>query len=299
MLRVVPQRENERLAFADGVRLVEIKEGLMITTRAAGDAPAFGEIVLDDIIDGIIGLRIVGAGLAELVRHAVGLENELAQDEVAATRSARPGHRQAGMRQGLEPNRGDDAGFRGDAVDGIGFDAVALAARQNGAIIEHVELGTLLGDYRLRINDAPAAVGFLFEIGKQLFDLRRRHFCWRRLFLHDRQLGVQLLQPFFLFRRRHRQLRLLHRIEERIELVIFLMADRIVFVRVTLGATDGQTEPGGAGGVGAIDGPLDAELLRIGAPFLVERRVAMETGGDNLRLVALGNISPASCSMVN
>ena len=62
------------------------------------------------------------------------------------------------------------------------------------------------------------------------------------------------------------------------------MADRIVLVRMALGTTDRQAEPGGAGGVGAIDGSFDAELLRVGAAFLVERCVAMEAGRDDLIL---------------
>ena len=169
--------------FAHRVRLVEIEEGLVIAARAAIDAPARMEIVLDDIIDGIILLRMIGDRLAEFVRHAVGFKGELTEDKVAARGSAGALHGQAGVGERFEPNRGDDAGLWGDTMHGISLGGAPLAARQNGAVVEDVKLGPLLGHHGLGIDDAPAAIGFGLQIGEQLLHFTRRHFSARRRLL--------------------------------------------------------------------------------------------------------------------
>src|SRR4051812_41937912 len=52
---------------------------------------------------------------------------------------------------------------------------------------------------------------------------------------------------------------------------------------MALGAADGEPEPDGGGRVDAIDDRLDAELLDVDPPLLVDRCVAVEPGGDLLR----------------
>ena len=60
------------------------------------------------------------------------------------------------------------------------------------------------------------------------------------------------------------------------------MEDRIKLVRVTLGAGCSQPQPGCAGCAHPIDHREVAELERIDAPLLVEHRVAVEAGGDDV-----------------
>ena len=78
------------------------------------------------------------------------------------------------------------------------------------------------------------------------------------------------------------------------------MREGIELVVVALGAADAGAEPDGAGGVDAVDDLLHAVLLGVGAGLEIQRRVAMEAGGDQLlrrRLAAAGR-RPV-CSMVN
>ena len=71
-------------------------------------------------------------------------------------------------------------------------------------------------------------------------------------------------------------------VEEGEELIKFLLADGIVFVVVAAGAAEGETHPGGAGGVDAVDDVFDAPFLVDDAAFAVDAMVAMEAGGDDL-----------------
>ena len=56
------------------------------------------------------------------------------------------------------------------------------------------------------------------------------------------------------------------------------MGERVVFVRVALGAADGKAEPDGAGGGGAIDGGFGAVELEVGAGLVVLEGIAVEAG---------------------
>src|ERR1051325_5044238 len=67
-------------------------------------------------------------------------------------------------------------------------------------------------------------------------------------------------------------------VEERIELIEFTMRDGVVFVGVTFGATDGETEPRGCGSSGAVNSGFAPKLLGIDAPFFVGERLAMKSG---------------------
>ena len=64
--------------------------------------------------------------------------------------------------------------------------------------------------------------------------------------------------------------------------VIIAHGDRVVLVVVALGAGHGEAEPGGRGGVDAIEQVHAALLLGNGAAFAVEQMIAIETAGDLL-----------------
>ncbi len=73
-------------------------------------------------------------------------------------------------------------------------------------------------------------------------------------------------------------------VEEGVELVELLLRDRVVLVRVALGAADGQPHPDLSGrGDAVLDGGV-AKLLVVGAALGVGHRVAVEAGGDELIL---------------
>ena len=81
---------------------------------------------------------------------------------------------------------------------------------------------------------------------------------------------------------RHGSRRFVAVIEEREELVVFLVRDRIVLVRVALGAADGQPQPDRAGGGDAIENRRHAELFLVGAPFGVGERLPVKRRGQLL-----------------
>ena len=66
------------------------------------------------------------------------------------------------------------------------------------------------------------------------------------------------------------------------------MGERVVFVRVALGALRGKAEHGFPDRVDAVEDTLDAELLGLRAAFLVGHRVPQETGGDAVVLGGFG-----------
>ena len=71
-------------------------------------------------------------------------------------------------------------------------------------------------------------------------------------------------------------------VEERVESEVILLRERVKFVVVALGATDGEAEERTAKRGDAIHHRLDAELLGIDAALLVDLSVAIETGGNFL-----------------
>src|SRR4051812_41884461 len=60
------------------------------------------------------------------------------------------------------------------------------------------------------------------------------------------------------------------------------MADRIELMRVALSAPDRQPQPNNAGRVDAVDDFLDTKLFGIRSAFLVDQRVTMKAGGNEL-----------------
>ena len=71
-------------------------------------------------------------------------------------------------------------------------------------------------------------------------------------------------------------------VEEGEEAVVLLLRNGIVFVIVALGTLDGNAQHRLADAVHAIDQAVDAELFRVSSTFLVEHRVAQESGCHTL-----------------
>ncbi len=78
------------------------------------------------------------------------------------------------------------------------------------------------------------------------------------------------------------ELGLIDIVEEGEEPVILALGERVILVVVALGAADRQAEEDRARGVDPVDDRVDPELLDVDAPFLVDLRVAVKTGGDPL-----------------
>ena len=69
-------------------------------------------------------------------------------------------------------------------------------------------------------------------------------------------------------------------VEHRVDLEELLLRDRIVFMRMTLGAGDRRAHPGAQGGVDPVDNRHRTKLLVDRATLAVGQRVAVEGGGD-------------------
>ena len=95
------------------------------------------------------------------------------------------------------------------------------------------------------------------------------------------------------------RVRLVGIIEEGEQLVVLALGNRVVLVVVAARASDRQAQKDRAGRADPVDYRFDPELLVVDAAFLVERRIAVEAGGDLLLHRGVGNMSPAICSMTN
>ena len=71
-------------------------------------------------------------------------------------------------------------------------------------------------------------------------------------------------------------------VEERHQLIILAMRNRIVLVRVTLSTPRGKPQPGGPRRGNSISHRMKSKLQRIDAAFFVQHRVAMKPGGNSL-----------------
>src|SRR5438445_1715408 len=67
-------------------------------------------------------------------------------------------------------------------------------------------------------------------------------------------------------------------VEERVEAIVFLLRDGIIFMRMALGAHHRESEPGrGGGGYAVLDG-LGPIFLVVTAAFIVGFGIAIEAG---------------------
>ena len=71
-------------------------------------------------------------------------------------------------------------------------------------------------------------------------------------------------------------------VEKCVKAVVFLLGDRVVLVRMTLGAHHRQAEPGGGRSRDAVLHRFGSIFLVITAAFIIGLGIAVETGGDFL-----------------
>ncbi len=230
-----------------------------------------------------IGVRQLHALLlAEFVavgsRHA-----KLAQHEIAVARAPWSFAAQRLVRQRLDAKAGH---FRqvGAGDNRHHVRVGVLTSGQIRTVGKHLELRAGLGRdvHQLDRVELERLAGLALE----LF-LPRRHCGGQRLprfgqlWLQLGQLGRGLLflvLPFEqrLADQRHFGHHLVAVVEEREQLIELVVRDRIVLVRVTLGAADGEPQPNAAGGGHAVEDRLDAPLLLVGAPFGIGQRLPMK-----------------------
>ncbi len=208
--------------------------------------------------------------------------------------------RQAGIGQRLEPQAGQPLRLRLER-GGVGRQLGVRARREHRSIRLRGEADAVGRRGVARREHRPGAIGgadLVFPGALPLGDLGRG------LAQHAFQpldLGLQRRPLCHLLRRRQLQLRLVEagavarglclvgRVgEEREEPEVVLLAERIVLVVVALRAAQRGAEPHRRRRVGAIDEHLVHRLVGIDAALLVGHRVAMEAGGDALRLGRVG-----------
>ena len=84
------------------------------------------------------------------------------------------------------------------------------------------------------------------------------------------------------FGRRDMVGRLIGVIEQRHHRIVIGVQDRVVLMRMALGAVEREAHPSGAGRADAVDHGVEAVFVRVGAAFFVEHRVAVEARGDEV-----------------
>ena len=107
------------------------------------------------------------------------------------------------------------------------------------------------------------------------------------LFEYLRMLGLQLVEILAGIRHRHGRFILV--VEEGKELIVLSLADGVELVVVALRAADGEAQPDCSRGGDAVKDALDAELFLVDATLLIDLRIAMEAGGDELLARGLGH----------
>ena len=71
-------------------------------------------------------------------------------------------------------------------------------------------------------------------------------------------------------------------VEQRHHRIVIGVKNRVVLVRMALGAVEGEAHPGGASSADAVDHGVEAIFVRVGAAFFVEHRVTVEAGRDEV-----------------
>ncbi len=97
-------------------------------------------------------------------------------------------------------------------------------------------------------------------------------------------LAEQVRAPLLFLGSIRRDVRFMRIIQEREHAVIFIVREWIIFMRMALGALNGQPEDTLADRVHAIEHGFHSELLGINAAFLVDHGIAEESGRDVLVL---------------
>ena len=213
---------------------------------------------------------------------------KFAEEETAerafVIRQARPvvGQERVGCDLDADGDGALDGAFEGQVID------VALrdvAAAEDEAVGLHVEGGQ--GGLELARGDGlplRGALAFLVEPFSETFfhgGGASGELAFERIFGDADSLRM-VGQPGFQVGGRNVVRRFVGVVEQRHDGVIIRMQDRVVFVRMALGAVERESHPGGAGDADAVDHGVEAVFVRVGAAFLVEHRITMEARGDEV-----------------
>ncbi len=282
--------------FAAGQRLLEHEHDRVIPARLPADRPAGWLLAVDrgrgrKVVLGKVGVGLGNCqaiGLVELVvagRRGV----KLAEHEVAMLGASRAAAAQRIVRERREPEPGDAVEIRfGRDRDAI--DVRILPGHQQRPVGELLDLGPgarfdFDQFHRVKCQRPFAPLGELGfpsrqpgeQFGPPLLEFRRQG---GQLALGVAPFGVPAVEGFA--RQRHFAFDFIAIVEKREQPVILVVRDRIVLVRMALGAADRQPQPHGAGRGDAVENRLDAELLLVGAAFGVGERLAVKSGGQPL-----------------
>ena len=237
-----------------------------------------------------LGLLEVRRGCSELeTRHVRRIQRrrihgEFRQRANTLERAARAIRRKIGIGHQLDAERGDvlqivcQPEMRRGLCDGVTLceeravrlREIALAARRD---VLHAGLNR--NPLRLILRDG------IFPLRHALLPAGR---LVAQTFFQVAHLAGEIRGQHLLLRRVNNALRLVVVVEEGEQLVVILLQDRVELVVVALRALDRQAQHAFADGVHAVEHRLHAELLRVGAAFFVDHRVAEKTGGNNLIL---------------
>ena len=294
---VVVEAEGETTAPAIPGRILEPGDEPVAFSEPGPDGPTGLGVPVDGVLGAVVRLLPVGGGAGE---EEVGVgrrrallrsrrEGEFVEDEVAGgTPATGAVLGQARVGQDLQQD-GGDAGEIGVGLDGDGVVDGVHPGAQEGTIGQIGVAGTAGGVGIDQMEGAPG-VG-----------LPRHRFLPGGLIGLQRLLGAGqlvagLLQTPGEVRLAVGQVGLGHLdrrpeavvagigavVEEGVEAVVLLVGDRIVLVGVTLGAVQGEAQPGGSHGRDPVFHGLGTVFLGITAAFVVDLGVAVEPGGDAL-----------------
>ncbi len=235
------------------------------------DGPAGIRVVIDEAGGGIIWLLVIGEHTCQGNRLAVGRDAHPGEDEVTVLGGAGPILRQRLVVEDTEAQSGHgvEIGKRGEFV---GLPGRSGLVDQERMVVEDPERGA-----------GGGLVGFVPDrmpvdrLEWVLFPRRGRGAG-----------GIPENLVFLNLDGGPCSVGILRVVEKGEELVVIALGDGIEFVSVTLGATHGESQPDRPRGVDPVDHGLDPELFAVRAAFLVDEGVAVEGGGDPLRLGGVG-----------
>ena len=212
------------------------------------------------------------------------------QGESSALPLSRPARGQALVGERLDPKSGQRRRFRfkREFVDAA---AAGRFSAQNRAVGKHLQVRTI--DHRGpgRLEDLPSIlpggqIGHYARFPQPLRIVQYRGLRVKNR-LHCFDLGGPAAQ-FLLFPGEDVHFggnldRAVSRVvEDRVELVVLGLLERIVLVVVALGTSHGRTEPDRRGRVHSVFHSRVVELVVLRARLVVEHRVPMESSGDDL-----------------
>ena len=300
---VVLETERQPAAARIPGRILEAGDEEMPLAEAGADGPARLGVAVDGVLGAVVLLLPIGRGPGE---EEVGVgrrgpplrrggEGEFIEDEVAggspATGSVLG---QARVGEHLQ-HHGGDAGEVGVGLDGDRVVDRVHAGAQEGTVGE-VGVARAAGGMGVDELEGPPGIGFPGD--RSLPGGLARGQCLAGLvelpaglLKAAGQVGVAVgqVRPGDLDRRAEAVVAGVGRVvEEGVEAVVLLVGDRVVLVRVALGAVQGETEPGRADSRHPILHRLGPVFLGVAAALVVDLGVPVEPGGDALGQGGLG-----------